>query len=118
MHGSPPTPIAINHDVRRFGFTKIEQEPFSTADHRLSVCEFCKRERLTESQFYAWRRTICERDGESSPSLVPASVIDPSKSDASIVTERVGVHALKLPASTPAKWLAELVLALESRTER
>jgi hypothetical protein len=33
MHGSPPTPIAINHDVRRFGFTKIEQEPFSAADH-------------------------------------------------------------------------------------
>ncbi len=24
----------------------------------LSVREFCKREQLTESQFYAWRRTI------------------------------------------------------------
>ncbi|MEO1495515.1 MAG: hypothetical protein AAFV43_00015 [Planctomycetota bacterium] len=42
----------------------------------LSVREFFNRERLTESQFYAWRRTIAERDGESAPSFVPAAVID------------------------------------------
>jgi hypothetical protein len=28
----------------------------------LSVRAFCQRERLTESGFYAWRRTIGERD--------------------------------------------------------
>lgn len=84
----------------------------------LSVREFCKRERLTESQFYAWRRTIGERDGESSPSFVPVVVSDQPTSDASIVIELVGGHVLKLPASTPAAWLAELVLALEPRSER
>jgi transposase-like protein len=84
----------------------------------LSVREFCKRERLTESQFYAWRRTIAERDGESSPSFVPVVVSDHPTSDASIAIELVGGHVLKLPASTPAAWLAELVLALESRDAR
>ncbi len=56
----------------------------------LSVREFCKRERLTESQFYAWRRTIGERDGESAPSFVPVAVSDPSKGNASIAIELVG----------------------------
>ena len=57
------------------------------ASSGLSVREFCKRERLTESQFYAWRRTIAERDGESSPSFVPVVVNDQPKGDASIVIE-------------------------------
>ncbi len=40
----------------------------------LSVRAFCKRERLTESAFYAWRRTIDARShtGSSRPSFVPA----------------------------------------------
>ncbi|MEQ9379639.1 MAG: hypothetical protein RJP95_02160 [Pirellulales bacterium] len=40
----------------------------------LSVREFCKREQLTESAFYAWRRTIGEREevGGSQPAFVPA----------------------------------------------
>ena len=84
----------------------------------LSVREFCRRERLTESQFYAWRRTISERDGESSPSFVPMVVNDQPKGDASIVIELTGGQVLKLPASISATWLAELVLALESRDAR
>jgi transposase-like protein len=88
------------------------------ASSGLSVREFCNRERLTESQFYAWRRTIAERDGETSPSFVPVVVSDQPKRDASIAIELVGGHVIKLPASTPAAWLAELVLALEARPER
>lgn len=88
------------------------------ASSGISVREFCKRERLTESQFYAWRRTTGERDGESGPSFVPAAVIDPPKGDALIAIELVGGHMLKLPATTPAAWIAELVLALEARPER
>ena len=30
----------------------------------LSVRAFCRRERLTEASFYAWRRTIAQRDAE------------------------------------------------------
>ena len=33
----------------------------------LSVREFCKQERLTESQSYAWRRTIGQRDDPGTP---------------------------------------------------
>ena len=32
------------------------------AASRLSVRAFCRRESLAESAFYAWRRTIAERD--------------------------------------------------------
>ena len=43
------------------------------ASSGLSVREFCKRERLTESQFYAWRRTISQRSEPeiTSPAFVP-----------------------------------------------
>lgn len=88
------------------------------ASSGLSVREFCKRDRLTESQFYAWRRTIAERDGEASPSFVPVVVSDEPTSDASIAIELAGGRVLKLSASTPAAWLAELLLALEARPER
>ena len=42
----------------------------------LSVREFCRREQLTESSFYAWRRSIGERDTKRStgPAFVPAIV--------------------------------------------
>jgi transposase-like protein len=42
----------------------------------LSVREFCKRENVTESAFYAWRRTIGERDdvGDSGPAFGVRSV--------------------------------------------
>ncbi len=30
----------------------------------LSVRAFCEREKLTESAFYAWRRTLAERNTE------------------------------------------------------
>lgn len=88
------------------------------ASSGLSVREFCQRERLTESQFYAWRRTIGERDGEPAPSFVPVVISDQPKGEPSIAIELVGGQVLKLPASTPATWLAELVVALEARPER
>jgi len=75
----------------------------------LSVREFCKRERLTESQFYAWRRTIAERDGESGPSFVPVVVSDqPSRVRSGVsriapLTRRIGAIPLRViaPYSLP-----------------
>ena len=34
----------------------------------LSVREFCRREKLAESNFYAWRRTIARRDQDPTSS--------------------------------------------------
>lgn len=90
------------------------------ASSGLSVRAFCHRERLTESAFYAWRRTIGERDGETTevPSFVPMVVTDQGTSESLIAIELVGGHVLRLPASIPAAWVAELVLSLEARPER
>ena len=85
------------------------------ASSGLSVREFCQREGLKEPSFYAWRRTIGERDGKPTPSFVPVVVSDQPTSDVSITIELAGGHLLKLPATIRAAWLAELVLALESR---
>ena len=84
----------------------------------LSVREFCKRERLTESLFYAWRRTIAERDGATGPSFVPVVVSEKPSGESSIAVELAGGHVVRLPTSTPVTWLAELVLALEAGSPR
>jgi transposase-like protein len=90
------------------------------ASSGLSVRAFCQREQLTESAFYAWRRTIGERDGETTlaPSFVPMVVTDQGTSESSIAIELSGGHVLRLPASTPAAWVAELVLGLEGGAVR
>lgn len=100
----------------------------------LSVRAFCQRERLTESAFYAWRRTIAQRDGKRQqrgkpqrqtpgrPNFLPLRVTDrvsrhtahETEPEASITIELAGGRLLRLPVSLPAVRLAELVCALES----
>lgn len=96
----------------------------------LSVRAFCQRERLSEASFYAWRRTISQRDGEGKPVLrrpafVPAVLtgsvltgsavtIEPRREE-TIQIELAGGRLLRLPDSMEASRLAELVLALEAR---
>ena len=85
----------------------------------LSVREFCRREQLAETSFFAWRRTIRQRDGEAEPSrqpaFVPAVVTSRSPADTSIILELPSGHTLKLPESISAVRLAELVHALEAQ---
>ena len=85
----------------------------------VSVREFCRREQLAETSFFAWRRTIRKRDGEvksnDGPAFVPAVVTSTSPSDTSIILELTSGTALKLPESISATRLAELVHALEAR---
>lgn len=88
------------------------------ASSGLSVRDSCRREGVKEASFYAWRRTIGERDGESTPAFLPVAVSDPAKGELSIAIELIGGRVLKLPTTTPAAWLAELLLALEARPER
>ena len=86
----------------------------------LSVREFCRRERLTETSFFSWRRTIRQRDAEQEPSdgpaFVPAVVTSTSSAETSILLELTSGNTLKLPQSISAARLAELVQALEARS--
>jgi transposase-like protein len=55
----------------------------------LSVREYCGRHDLAESAFYVWRRTIRERDQDSTrpaPTFVPVTVIaHPTRSTGSAI---------------------------------
>ena len=87
-----------------------------------SVRAFCQQEQVTESAFYAWRRTIGQRDNkrakpkQAQVELVPVEVT--GQQGASIAIQLAGGLVLRLPESTSATWLAELVHALESRGDR
>ena len=85
----------------------------------LSVREFCKREQLKEPAFYAWRRTIGERDGagNSEPAFVPAVINGETVYEEAIVLKLPSYLELRLPQTTPAERVAELVHALEARAE-
>jgi hypothetical protein len=98
----------------------------------LSVRAFCRRERLAEGDFYAWRRTIAERDRELAKrpevrqptlSFLPLHVTDGATavghtSVASISIELAGGRLLRLPESISVERITELVHALEARAER
>src|SRR3972149_3908651 len=88
----------------------------------LSVRAFCQREQLTESAFYAWRRTVAERNGEvkspRAPAFLPMMMTDRSARESLIELELAGGRILRLPESMPVGRLAELVQALEARAER
>jgi len=86
----------------------------------LSVRAFCKRERLTESAFYAWRRTIGERSGtgNSGPTFVPAVVTAQPRSESSIAIELTGGCVLRFLGASATEQLADLVIALQARGRR
>jgi len=85
----------------------------------LSVREFCNREGVTESAFYAWRRTIGERDdaGNSEPAFVPAVINGEAQYDEPLVLALASGMKLHFPPATPAERVAELVRALQPQSE-
>jgi hypothetical protein len=95
------------------------------AGSRLSVRAFCERERLTESAFYAWRRTIQERDAhplrtKQQPAFLPlvvresAAFGDRQDSRAAIEITLAGDRVLRLPGSIEPRRLAAIVAALDA----
>ncbi len=90
----------------------------------LSVRAFCQRQGLSQASFYAWRRTLKQREAErrtARPAIVPPAFlpvvvqdVPPDAHDGSLVIELRGGRRLRLPLSTPAARLAELVHALEA----
>ncbi len=92
----------------------------------LGVRAFCRREKLTESAFYFWRRELDRRDAENTKrsgdrgavglrDFLPVHVTDPVPQQASIILELAGGRVLRLPEAIAAVRLAEIVVALEAR---
>ena len=103
----------------------------------LSVREFCRREKLGESNFYAWRRTIAKRGQRetsgrerhrpattggrnkktsrprSEPAFVPVAVKGHFEGDGGIVLELGGGRRLQFSESIEPERLAAFVRALE-----
>ncbi len=101
----------------------------------LGVRAFCRREGLTESAFYFWRRELDRRDGEElsrdtsprppsarhvagRPDFLPVRVTDAAASHASIALELAGGRVLRLPEAIPAVRVAEIVAAIEATDDR
>ena len=83
----------------------------------LGVRAFCQRERLRESAFHWWRRTIARRDAQARPPKPPAFlpvVVERQEPQDAITIELAGRRVLRLPGSMPAKRLVEVVQALEA----
>jgi hypothetical protein len=83
----------------------------------LTVRQFCRRERLRESAFYFWRRTIqargTKRCTRKQPAFVPL-VLGDVHAAAGITLELRGGRSLRLSESFPVDRLATLVRALEA----
>lgn len=92
-----------------------------------NVREFCHREQLAENLFYAWRRTIGERDGRpasteqrpaASPAFAQAVVTATAPRDSSVVVELAGGCLLRFSGPASTEQLADLIMALQSRGGR
>lgn len=105
-------------DVAKESHWRKVLKQFSASD--LSVREFCKREQLIESAFYAWRRTIGERDNAdlSGPAFVPAVVTEAAPQDPSIAVELANGCVLRFSGPLATAQLADLVVALQLRCKR
>jgi hypothetical protein len=83
----------------------------------LSVRFFCRREKVSEPSFYAWRRVVRQRDQQRArPAFVPLVVSEHQGGDAAelITIDLCGGRVLRLPALIAAARLAELVHAIEA----
>lgn len=112
------------------------------ASSGLSVRAFCRRESITETSFYAWRRTLAKRDAAVAPAggrpkrppfvpmivrsgarrdrgRIPASTqLSAAQPSIAITLELAGGRTLRLPETIAVERLAELVFALEARAVR
>jgi len=88
-----------------------------------SVRAFCLAERLSEASFYAWRKTLAQRDAAvqtapSAPDFLPvlltAAAPSASTASAGIVIDLRGARRLHLPESMTTEQVVALVRGLEA----
>jgi transposase len=77
----------------------------------LSARAFCARERLRESAFYFWRRTLRDRDAHASPAFVPVTLTAAPAPPVEVVL--AGGQVLRVPTGFDPATLRSLLAALE-----
>lgn len=96
----------------------------------LSVRAFCRQEKLAETAFYFWRRTLAERDGTPTtksqptpkrraarPAFLPVAIRrDAPTPTSGLALELPSGIVLRFNDTTPAERVAALVRALEGGT--
>jgi transposase-like protein len=114
-----------NRDADREAFWRRTLRAFAKSG--LSVREFCHREKVRESAFYFWRRTLRERGltqrgtkprSSKPPAFVPLVLRDATSTATDITLELRGGRSLRFSDSFPVDRLAALVLALEAAEDR
>ena len=82
----------------------------------LSVKAFCRARGLGEPSFYAWRRTLAERDAAASrPAFLPVTIRPESSSTSSDLSlELRNGRVLRFGDALPAERIAAVIRALES----
>jgi hypothetical protein len=80
-----------------------------------SVRDYCDHRRLSEPSFYAWRRTLRERDGQRpaarlGPTLVPVRVVSNAILEVVLPTGLV----VRVPAGAETDAVTQLVAALRA----
>ncbi len=83
----------------------------------VSVRRFCKERGLSEASFYAWRRTLQERDRAGLPAFLPvvvASQASASPTSGHITIELRGGRVVHLPESMATERLVALLCGLEA----
>jgi len=93
----------------------------------LSVRAFCRREKLVETAFYFWRRTLAERDGKlPTKSRMPKRVVaaafvpvtirrETLPPTSGLTLELPGCGVLRFGDSMPTALIVEVIRALEAR---
>ena len=82
----------------------------------LSVRQFCERRRLSEPNFYAWRRALARREALR-PAFVPVKVVGDEGAKAGDLLELVltGGRRVRVPVGFDTATLQRLLAALEEQ---
>ena len=86
----------------------------------VSVRQFCEERGLRESSFYAWRRTLRQRDqAASGPAFVPVMIAPHFASGGSRITiELRGGRVMQLPETMATERIVALLHGLEASTTK
>jgi len=95
------------------------------ADSRQNVRQFCRVRQLSEPSFYAWRRTLAQRDADgakaarpavTAPAFLPIHLADPRNAAGDVPIEILlaSGHRVRLRPPVDRAALVEIVAALQS----